>query len=90
MPPALSKSPCSDSISAWLSTMPVPGLSSAATQCRLGSARRAAAAVTSARSCTPFACPVASSRSSVPHWSAAVATTSLPQRRCGSPRAAQY
>ena len=78
-PPAASHSPSSDSISAWLSTTPVSGESSAISQRTSGSSARASAASTQRRLSTPEALARAMIVSSAGFCAALVATISLPQ-----------
>ncbi len=87
--PAFSASPCSASMNPWLSTIPVTGESSAAVQASAGSIARASAAVSSRMPSTPFASARALIAARRPLSSSDVATISLPQLRCGTPRAAQ-
>jgi len=69
---------------AWLSTMPVSGDHSAATQDTAGSSARAWAAVRTS-SATPFAAALARRASSASASAASVATISLPTLRVGTP-----
>ena len=87
--PAASASPCRLSISAWPSTMPVEGDSSAPFTASAGSNACAAAPVSTCRSSTPFAAARALIDASVATSPSSAATISLPQRRCGTPRSAQ-
>ena len=77
-------------MSAWLSTMPLDGDSSAACARTAGSRRAVPAADRRRRSATPLAAAVAASASSASLCAGLQATTSLPRRACGTPRAAQY
>ena len=87
--PAFSASPCSDTMKAWLSMMPVDGLSSAAVQASAGSMACASARLNSVRSGTPFAAARAWMEASRPASSSLVATISLVQREYGTPRSSQ-
>jgi hypothetical protein len=87
--PWCSASPCRASMKAWLSTMPVEGECSAAVQCSAGSIASASSRESSRRSPTPFAAARARMPSSRPASSSVVATISLPQLLCGTPRSRQ-
>jgi len=69
--------------------MPVAGERSAEVQARLGSSARAAAAGSTRIPSTPFASARAWMPASLPSSSPEVATISLPQLRCGTPRSRQ-
>ena len=64
----------------WLSTIPVDGEISAATQASSGSSARAALAPIGSRSPTPFLSAVSLMAASLGSWLSCVATRSLPQR----------
>ena len=70
--------------------MPVDGESSAAVQNTSGSRAATAPASSHCRSSTPFAAALVRIPSSVAFCASLVATISLPQRACGTPRSAQY
>ena len=73
----------------WTSTMPVLGLCNAATQASAGSSAMACAASMIVTSSTPLASARSRSCTSASRWPSSVATTSLPQRRCATPRASR-
>ena len=75
---------------AWLSMMPVEGESRAAVQDSAGSRASASSRVSRVRSGTPLAAARPWMDSSFPASSSFVATISLPQRACGTPRSRQY
>ena len=69
--------------------MPVEGDSSAPTQASSGSSARAALPPSGSRSVTPFFSAVALMAASLGSWLSCVATSSLPQRACGTLFSAQ-
>ena len=73
----------------WLSTMPVSGECSAATQASSGSMARAAAPSSIAKPSTPLAWPCLRIASIFATSASSVATISLPHLRCGTPCEAQ-
>ena len=73
----------------WLSTMPVSGECSAATQASAGSIARAAAPSIMAKPSTPLALPCLRMASILATSASSVATISLPHLRCGTPCEAQ-
>ena len=73
----------------WLSTMPVSGECSAATQCTCGSMARAAAPSIMAKPSTPLISPCLRIAVIFATSASSVATISLPHLRCGTPWEAQ-
>ena len=88
-PPLASIWPSSASMKPWLSMMPVEGESSAATQASSGSSACAALPPMGSRSVTPFLAAVSWMAASLANWLSCVATSSLPQRACGTLFSAQ-
>jgi len=70
--------------------MPLEGDTRAPTVVRAGSRSATSAALIRVRSITSLAWAFATISSSLGNWLSSVATSSLPQRLCGTPRSAQY